>query len=76
VQSIGYAQILRSAQQLLTDVSEFADLRAGDVLMPGCPFDAPLARAGDVVEISATGFETLRHTLVAANQASNIGSAI
>ncbi len=68
VQSIGYAQMLRSAEQLIADVSEFADLRAGDVLMPGCPFDAPLAHAGDVVEISAPGFETLRHTLVAANQ--------
>lgn len=75
VQSIGYAQMLRSAEQLIADVSEFADLRAGDVLMPGCPFDAPLARAGDVVEISAPGFETLRHTLVAASQASNTGSA-
>jgi 5-oxopent-3-ene-1,2,5-tricarboxylate decarboxylase / 2-hydroxyhepta-2,4-diene-1,7-dioate isomerase len=75
VQSIGYAQMLRSAEKLIRDASEFADFHEGDVLMPGCPFDAPLARAGDVVEISATGFETLRHTLVAASQASKTGSA-
>ncbi len=69
VQSIGYAHLLRSAEQLVADASEFADFRAGDVLMPGCPFDAPLARAGDVVEISAPGFETLRNTLVAGSAA-------
>jgi 5-oxopent-3-ene-1,2,5-tricarboxylate decarboxylase / 2-hydroxyhepta-2,4-diene-1,7-dioate isomerase len=75
VQSIGYTQLLRSAAQLIADASEFADFRAGDVLMPGYPFDAPLARVGDVVEISAPGFETLRNTFASASQTISARSA-
>jgi 5-oxopent-3-ene-1,2,5-tricarboxylate decarboxylase / 2-hydroxyhepta-2,4-diene-1,7-dioate isomerase len=64
VHTFSTAQMVRSAAQLARDVAEFIDLQDGDVLLLGSPFDAPLARAGDVVEISAPGFAPLRHTLV------------
>lgn len=64
-QSVDFANLVRSASQLLTDVSEFMTLRPGDVLMLGCDSGRPLARAGDRIEISAPGFETLSNTLVA-----------
>jgi 5-oxopent-3-ene-1,2,5-tricarboxylate decarboxylase / 2-hydroxyhepta-2,4-diene-1,7-dioate isomerase len=41
---------LTDAQQHLRAVSEFIAWQQGDVLMLGCPPDAPLARAGDRVE--------------------------
>jgi 5-oxopent-3-ene-1,2,5-tricarboxylate decarboxylase / 2-hydroxyhepta-2,4-diene-1,7-dioate isomerase len=65
VQTIDCAQMLRGCAQLVEDVAEFIDLQTGDVLMVGSPFNAPLARAGDVVDISAPGFAALRHTVVA-----------
>jgi 5-oxopent-3-ene-1,2,5-tricarboxylate decarboxylase / 2-hydroxyhepta-2,4-diene-1,7-dioate isomerase len=64
VQTFNTANMVRKAAQLAEAVSEFIDMQEGDVLMLGSPFDAPLARAGDTVEISAPGFATLRHTLV------------
>ena len=65
VQTIDMAQMVRNCEKLVADVGEFIDLQTGDVLMVGSPFDAPLARAGDVVEISAPGYATLRHSVVA-----------
>ncbi len=65
VQSFSTQSMVRSASQLVTEVAEFIDLQAGDVLLLGSPFDAPLARAGDLVEISTPGFAPLCHTLVA-----------
>jgi 5-oxopent-3-ene-1,2,5-tricarboxylate decarboxylase / 2-hydroxyhepta-2,4-diene-1,7-dioate isomerase len=70
VHTFSTAQMVRSAAQLARDVAEFIDLQDGDVLLLGSPFDAPLARAGDVVEISAPGFAPLRHSLVAATKES------
>jgi 5-oxopent-3-ene-1,2,5-tricarboxylate decarboxylase / 2-hydroxyhepta-2,4-diene-1,7-dioate isomerase len=68
VQTFSTASMVRSASQLVHDVAEFIDLQNGDVLMLGSPFDAPLARAGDTVEISAPGLATLHHTLVASSK--------
>jgi 5-oxopent-3-ene-1,2,5-tricarboxylate decarboxylase / 2-hydroxyhepta-2,4-diene-1,7-dioate isomerase len=65
VQTFSTMDMVRSAAQLVGDVATFIDLQEGDVLMLGSPFQAPLARAGDAVEISAPGFAPLRHTLVA-----------
>ncbi|MGH6625866.1 MAG: fumarylacetoacetate hydrolase family protein [Burkholderiaceae bacterium] len=64
-QAVDFANLARSASQLLADVSEFMTLRAGDVLMLGCDAGRPLARVGDRIEIRAPGFETLTNTLVA-----------
>ncbi|MBB3640333.1 fumarylacetoacetate hydrolase family protein [Variovorax atrisoli] len=63
-QSLDFSQLVRPAQQLLADVGEFMTLAHGDVLMLGCGPDRPLARAGDRIDISAPGFETLSNTLV------------
>jgi 5-oxopent-3-ene-1,2,5-tricarboxylate decarboxylase / 2-hydroxyhepta-2,4-diene-1,7-dioate isomerase len=65
VQTFSTSQTVRKAAQLVADVADFIDLQEGDVLLLGSPFNAPLARAGDVVEISAPGFTPLRHSLVA-----------
>jgi 5-oxopent-3-ene-1,2,5-tricarboxylate decarboxylase/2-hydroxyhepta-2,4-diene-1,7-dioate isomerase len=63
-QSVDFSQTVRSASQLLADVTPFMTLAHGDVLMLGCDAGRPLARAGDRIEISAPGFETLVNTLV------------
>ena len=39
-------------------------LHTGDLLLLGCAAGRPLARAGDVVQISAPGFATLTNRLV------------
>ncbi|MDM0107290.1 fumarylacetoacetate hydrolase family protein [Variovorax sp. J22R24] len=63
-QSVDFSQTVRSASQLLADVGDFMTLAHGEVLMLGCDAGRPLARAGDRIEISAPGFETLVNTLV------------
>ena len=73
VQTINFADALRSAAQLLQDVGEFMTLQAGDVLMLGCDClpsgHRPLAGASDRVDICATdaalGFGTLTNTFIA-----------
>lgn len=62
-QSLDFSQLVRPAQQLLADVGDFMTLAHGDVLMLGCGPGRPLARAGDRIDISAPGFETLSNTL-------------
>jgi 5-oxopent-3-ene-1,2,5-tricarboxylate decarboxylase / 2-hydroxyhepta-2,4-diene-1,7-dioate isomerase len=71
VQSLDFSHLVRSAAQLLADVSEFMTLHDDDVLMLGCdclPNDKrPLARVGDVIAISAPSHPalgTLSNTLV------------
>ena len=63
-QRVDFAGLVRPAAQLLSDVSEFMTLGAGDVLMLGCDVGRPLAIAGDTIELSASGLGTLRNTLV------------
>jgi 5-oxopent-3-ene-1,2,5-tricarboxylate decarboxylase/2-hydroxyhepta-2,4-diene-1,7-dioate isomerase len=63
-QSLDFSGLVRPADKLLADVGEFMTLAHGDVLMLGCDAGRPLARAGDRIEISAPGFETLSNTLV------------
>lgn len=64
-QSVDFSQLVRPAAQLLADVGEFMTLGAGDVLMLGCDLGRPLAVVGDRIGISAPGFGSLTHTLVA-----------
>ena len=63
VQRVNYAGTVRKSQTLLADISEFMTFQEGDVLLLGsdCLADGkrPRAKPGDVVEISADGFETL-----------------
>jgi 5-oxopent-3-ene-1,2,5-tricarboxylate decarboxylase/2-hydroxyhepta-2,4-diene-1,7-dioate isomerase len=67
-QTVQLNTLLRPAAKLLADVHEFMTLQAGDILMLGtdCLSDGTrvLVRAGDVVEISAPGFEPVTHKLV------------
>ncbi|MDB5947912.1 MAG: fumarylacetoacetate hydrolase [Ramlibacter sp.] len=69
VQTVRFSGLVRSARQLLADVSGFMTLGAGDALMLGCDIlpqgGRPAAKAGDVIGISAPGFGTLTNTLVA-----------
>ena len=72
VQSLDFSQLVRPAAQLLTDVSEFMTLRAGDVLMLGCDClptgKRPVAKVGDVITISSLShpeLSTLKNSLVA-----------
>jgi 5-oxopent-3-ene-1,2,5-tricarboxylate decarboxylase/2-hydroxyhepta-2,4-diene-1,7-dioate isomerase len=63
VQQLNYADTVRKSHALLADISEFMTFQQGDVLLLGsdCLPDGkrPRAKAGDVVEISADGFDTL-----------------
>ena len=63
-QSVDFSNLARNASQLLSDVGDFMTLARGDMLMLGCDEGRPLARAGDRIEVSAPGFETLVNTLV------------
>lgn len=54
---------VRSAAQLLSDVSDFMTLNAGDVLMLGVLEGSPVAQAGDAFELSAPGLGTVRGSL-------------
>ena len=67
VQTVSLADLVRDAATLLADVAEFQALEPGDVLMVGtdCLADGtrPRAKAGDRIEISATGFAALVHSL-------------
>ena len=66
-QRIDFAHLVRSANQLLADVSEFMTLQPGDILMLGCDIGRPLAQAGDRIDIHAPGlpaFGTLSNTLL------------
>lgn len=63
-QTVRFADLLRPAQQLLADVSEFMTLAPGDVLMLGCDAGRPRARAGDRIEISMPALGRLANTLI------------
>lgn len=60
------SNLIRPVEQLLAEVSAFMSLEAGDVLLAGVPEGAPLARAGDVVEIEIEHVGRLQHRVVAA----------
>ncbi|KVM91593.1 fumarylacetoacetate hydrolase family protein [Burkholderia diffusa] len=63
--SASTATLIRPVRELVADVTAFMSFDAGDVLLLGVAGGAPLARAGSVVEITAAGIGTLRHTLIA-----------
>jgi 5-oxopent-3-ene-1,2,5-tricarboxylate decarboxylase/2-hydroxyhepta-2,4-diene-1,7-dioate isomerase len=65
VQTVRFSQLVRPAEQLLADVSEFMTLGEGDMLMLGCDAERPRARVGDRIEISMPALGTLTNTLVA-----------
>jgi 5-oxopent-3-ene-1,2,5-tricarboxylate decarboxylase / 2-hydroxyhepta-2,4-diene-1,7-dioate isomerase len=64
--SYSSADWLQSTAQQLQAVSEFIAFEAGDVLMMGCPPDAPLVQAGDVVETRLNGHTFTRNQITEA----------
>ena len=64
-QTVDFSQLVRDAQRLLADVSEFMTLGAGDILMLGCDGGRPLAKAGDRIDIDGGVLGTLSNTLMA-----------
>lgn len=58
-------ELVRSVQHLIADVTEFMTLRAGDILLVGEPDDAPLAAAGDRIEVEIEGVGILHNEVVA-----------
>jgi 5-oxopent-3-ene-1,2,5-tricarboxylate decarboxylase/2-hydroxyhepta-2,4-diene-1,7-dioate isomerase len=64
-QTVRFAQLVRPAERLLADVSEFMTLAPGDLLLLGCDTGRPRARAGDRIEISMPALGTLTNTLIA-----------
>ena len=66
-QTVAFAQMRRTAAQLIADVSAFMTLRRGDVLLLGLGTHRPLARAGQRIDIHAPAVPALgalSHTLV------------
>ena len=63
VQRYSTADWVCSAAQQFEAVSEFIDWEAGDVLMLGCPPDAPFVQTGDVVEARMSG-QVFTRTLI------------
>jgi 5-oxopent-3-ene-1,2,5-tricarboxylate decarboxylase / 2-hydroxyhepta-2,4-diene-1,7-dioate isomerase len=63
-QTVRFSQLLRPADKLLADVSEFMSLGEGDMLMLGCDAGRPRAKAGDRIDISMPALGTLTNTLV------------
>ena len=63
-QTVRFSQLLRPAEKLLADVSEFMSLGEGDMLMLGCDAGRPRAKAGDRIDISMPALGTLTNTLV------------
>ena len=71
-QRTALADLVRDAATLWTDVSAFQSMRPGDVLMLGtdCLEDGsrPRVKAGDAIEITATGFAPLVNHFVGEDQ--------
>jgi 5-oxopent-3-ene-1,2,5-tricarboxylate decarboxylase/2-hydroxyhepta-2,4-diene-1,7-dioate isomerase len=64
-QTVRFNHLVRPAEKLLADVSEFMTLAPGDVLTLGCDIERPRARVGDQVEISMPALGKLTNILVA-----------
>lgn len=64
-QTVRFSQLVRPADKLLADVSEFMTLQPGDMLMLGTDVGRPRVRAGDRVEIKMPALGTLANLFVA-----------
>jgi 5-oxopent-3-ene-1,2,5-tricarboxylate decarboxylase/2-hydroxyhepta-2,4-diene-1,7-dioate isomerase len=65
-QTSSTADLHRSVAQLITDVSEFMTLGAGDLLTTGVAPNRPRARAGDRIAVEIDGIGRLENEIVAA----------
>ncbi len=58
------ADLVRPIEQLIADIGEFLTLQPGDILLIGEPPDAPLARAGDRVQVQIDGLPAIENQVV------------
>lgn len=65
VEERSLTDLVREPARLLADVTEFMTLAAGDVLLVGVTYQAPRARPGSRVTISATGLGSLDFSIAA-----------
>ena len=66
VQTASTAELMRSVQRLLVDVTEFMTLVPGDILATGVAAPAPRVRAGQTVSIKIDGVPTLSNSFAGA----------
>jgi 5-oxopent-3-ene-1,2,5-tricarboxylate decarboxylase/2-hydroxyhepta-2,4-diene-1,7-dioate isomerase len=59
------ARHVRNAAKLISDISEFMTLDAGDLLLLGTAPDAPRVRAGQQVRMTAAGLTALEFAVAA-----------
>ena len=62
--SFELSRLVRSPAQLISDLSMFMTLRAGDMLLVGLASDAPRSGAGSMVTVRAAGLPELSTLLV------------
>jgi len=55
--------LVRSAEQLLADVSAYMSLRPADILLLGVSYQAPQAKVGDKVTVSIAGHSEVSFTI-------------
>ncbi|KOY62579.1 2-hydroxyhepta-2,4-diene-1,7-dioate isomerase [Photorhabdus heterorhabditis] len=60
--------LVRSATELVTALSDFATLQEGDVILLGTPHQRVSIKPGDKVVIRATGFPSLENQVVQAGE--------
>ncbi len=63
-QSSTTANLMRSVAQLISEVSEYMSLCAGDILLVGVPEDPPRARPGDEVSVEIAGLGRITNPVV------------
>ena len=66
VEERSLADLVRDPVQLLVDVTEFMTLSQGDVLLVGVSYQAPQAKPGSQVKISADGVGSLQFSIAGA----------
>ncbi len=55
--------LIRSVEELLSDITEFMTLSAGDCLLVGTGLNLPLARVGDRIEVHIDEIGFLQHSI-------------
>lgn len=68
VQENTTSNLIRSVSQLLSEVTEFMTLFAGDVLLVGVPENPPLVKAGDNIRIEIDQIGYLENVVVPDNE--------
>jgi 5-oxopent-3-ene-1,2,5-tricarboxylate decarboxylase / 2-hydroxyhepta-2,4-diene-1,7-dioate isomerase len=57
--------VQRSIEQMLIDVTDFMTLKAGDILLLGPSFRAPVAKVGQTIELRSPQFGSIKNSVIA-----------